>query len=135
MKIPRKKHDMKRLSIILLVALIAILFIDLFPFYWVFVSSLQPNINILTGKTKLLPRNITLKNYADLLLETAGVTAFRHYILNSLKVSLIVALLSTLVSILGAYGLSHYQFYGREFIGRMLLFVYVFPTILIIIPV
>jgi len=126
---------MQRLSLILLVVLIIILLIDLFPFYWVFVSSLQPNIDILTGKTKLFPKKVTLKNYADLLLETAGVTAFRHYILNSLKVSFGVALFSTVISILGAYGLSRYQFYGREFIGRMLLFIYVFPTILIIIPV
>lgn len=126
---------MQRLSLILLVVLIVILLIDLFPFYWVFISSLQPNIDILTGKTKLFPKKVTLKNYADLLLETAGVTAFRHYILNSLKVSFVVALFSTVISILGAYGLSRYQFYGREFIGRMLLFIYVFPTILIIIPV
>jgi ABC-type glycerol-3-phosphate transport system permease component len=126
---------MQRLSLILLVVLIVILLIDLFPFYWVFISSLQPNIDILTGKTKLFPKKVTLKNYADLLLETAGVTAFRHYILNSLKVSFVVALFSTVISILGAYGLSRYQFYGREFIGRMLLFIYIFPTILIIIPV
>lgn len=135
MKVFRTKYRMQRLSLILLVVLIIILLIDLFPFYWVFVSSLQPNIDILTGKTKLFPKKVTLKNYADLLLETAGVTAFRHYILNSLKVSFGVALFSTVISILGAYGLSRYQFYGREFIGRMLLFIYVFPTILIIIPV
>jgi len=135
MKVFRTKYRMQRLSLILLVVLIIILLIDLFPFYWVFVSSLQPNIDILTGKTKLFPKKVTLKNYADLLLETAGVTAFRHYILNSLKVSFVVALFSTVISILGAYGLSRYQFYGREFIGRMLLFIYVFPTILIIIPV
>ncbi len=123
------------MALIFILVIVVILFIDLFPFYWVLISSLQSNIKILTGKTRLFPSRITLKNYADLLLETAGVTAFRHYILNSLKVSLAVAILSTGIAILGAYGLSHYQFHGREFIGRMLLFIYVFPTILIIIPV
>lgn len=123
------------ITLFFLIAIVVILFIDLFPFYWVFISSLQPNIEILTGKTRLFPLKMTLKNYADLLLETAGVTAFRHYILNSLRISLVVAVLSTGVAILGAYGLSHYQFFGKEFLGRMLLFVYVFPTILIIIPV
>jgi ABC-type glycerol-3-phosphate transport system permease component len=123
------------LTFIFILAVVLILFIDLLPFYWVFISSLQPNIEILTGRTKLLPDRITLRNYADLLLETAGVTAFRHYIFNSLKISLVVAVLSTGIAILGAYGLSHYQFYGREFVGRMLLFIYVFPTILIITPV
>ncbi|KPJ85457.1 MAG: hypothetical protein AMS17_14340 [Spirochaetes bacterium DG_61] len=134
----RIRRDLIRrntITLFFLIAIVVILFIDLFPFYWVFISSLQPNIEILTGKTRLFPLKMTLKNYADLLLETAGVTAFRHYILNSLRISLVVAVLSTGVAILGAYGLSHYQFFGKEFLGRMLLFVYVFPTILIIIPV
>jgi len=130
----KNKIRQKSFSIFFIILIGIVFFIDLFPFYWVFVSSLQPNIEILTGKTKLFPANINLKNYADLLLETAGVTAFRHYILNSLKVSLVVAILSTGIAILGAYGLSHYHFYGREFVGRMLLFIYVFPTILIVIP-
>jgi ABC-type glycerol-3-phosphate transport system permease component len=77
---------------------------------------------------------MTIENYTNLLFETAGITAFRHYILNSLKVSISVALLSTLISVLGAYGLSHFYFYGKDIIGKMLLFVYVFPTIIIIIP-
>lgn len=133
-KLNMNRIQRKTMNTVFFLVVAVILFIDLLPFYWVFVSSLQPNIEILTGKTKLFPLHITLKNYSDLLLETVGVTAFRHYILNSLKISIVVAILSSIIAILGAYGLSRYQFYGREFIGRMLLFIYVFPTILIIIP-
>lgn len=135
MKKTKKRQKMKRSTLVVIVVLVVILAIDLLPFYWVLVSSLQPNIEILTGKTKFIPLNITFKNYTDLLMESSGITAFRHYILNSLKVSLSVALFSIVLATLGAYGLSRYDFYGKEFIGRMLLFVYVFPTILIIIPV
>jgi len=134
MKMIRESFGIKMGSLILCLAVSVLLFVNLFPFYWVCISSLQPNLEILTGRTRLIPSNITLTNYANLLFETAGVTAFRHYILNSLKVSIAVALLSTLIASVGAYGLSRYQFYGKEFIGRMLLFVYVFPTILIIMP-
>lgn len=123
------------ISIPFLTVMAVILILDLFPFYWVLVSSLQPNLEILMGKTKLFPTAITFENYANLLLETSGVTAFRHYILNSLKISLLSAALSTLIALLGAYGLSRYDFYGKESIARILLFVYVFPTILVIIPV
>jgi len=129
-----KRSSLKIGTVALYLAVTVLLFVNLFPFYWVSISSLQPNLEILTGKTRLIPTKITLVNYANLLFETAGVTAFRHYILNSLKVSIAVALLSTLIASMGAYGLSRYQFYGREVIGRMLLFIYVFPTILIIIP-
>jgi len=129
-----KKSSLRIGTVALYLAVIVLLFVNLFPFYWVSISSLQPNLEILTGKTRLIPTKITLVNYANLLFETAGVTAFRHYILNSLKVSIAVALLSTLIASMGAYGLSRYQFYGSEVIGKMLLFIYVFPTILIIIP-
>jgi ABC-type glycerol-3-phosphate transport system permease component len=134
MEVMRSRRRFKVRVLIFVLALIIILFIDLFPFYCVLISSLQPNLAILKGQTKLFPRRITFINYANLLFETAGVTAFRHYILNSLKVSLGVMLFSTIISIMGAYGLSRYEFYGKEFIARLLLFVYVFPTILIIIP-
>ncbi len=123
-----------RLNVFLFCIIIVLLAIDLFPFYWVFISSIQPEYEILTGRTKLLPSNITFKNYVDLLLETAGVTAFRHYILNSLKVSISVAIISTLLSVVGAYGLSHFNFIGKEIIGKIFLFIYVFPTIIIVVP-
>lgn len=119
---------------ILLGVILLLIAVDLFPFYWVFVSSLQPNIEILTGRTKAFPKDVTLENYVNLLFETAGVTAFRHYILNSLKVSVPVALISILVSVLGAYGLSHFHFWGKNIIARALLFAYVFPTIVIVVP-
>jgi len=119
---------------ILFFIVIVLLVIDLFPFYWVFISSLQPNYEILVGRTKLFPKNITFENYINLLFETAGITAFGHYIFNSLKVSISVALISTLISVMGAYSLSHFSFIGREIIGKMLLFIYVFPTIVIIVP-
>ncbi|MBA7481289.1 Inner membrane ABC transporter permease protein YcjP [subsurface metagenome] len=124
----------KSINILLLCIILIFLVIDLFPFYWVFIASLQSNIEILTGRTKLFPSNMTIANYSELLFETTGITAFRHYILNSLKVSLSVALLTIFISVLGAYSLTHFNFYGKDIIGKMLLFVYVFPTIVIIVP-
>jgi len=131
----KNERKFKPVTIIFIIAILVLLFTDLFPFYWTAISSLQPNLEIMKGTTQLIPKKITLKNYKDLLFESSGFTAFRNYIFNSLKVSLSVAILSIIISVFGAYGLSHYDFWGKEFIHKFLLFIYVFPTILIILPV
>lgn len=129
-----KKNSMNTQTMILYAGVSLLLFINLFPFYLVFIGSLQPHADILRGATKLIPVNFTLKNYV-VLFRISGGSPFSTFVLNSLKVAIGAALLSTVVATIGAYGLSRYQFYGKEVIGRMLLLVYVFPTIIVVLPV
>lgn len=127
-----RKNRIHNLTILYLgVALI--LFINLFPFYLVFVGSFQPHSDILRGATKIIPINFTLKNYV-VLFRISGGSPFSTFVLNSLKVGVGTALLSTVIASIGAYGLSRYEFYGKEVIGKLLLLVYVFPTIVIVVP-
>ena len=47
------------------------------PFIYVIDASFQSEWAIKTGMVKMLPLQVTLQNYKDLLLESVGVTAFR----------------------------------------------------------
>jgi ABC-type glycerol-3-phosphate transport system permease component len=112
---------------------IVVLFIAIAPFYWIFVSSIQSAVNIRQGEISPLPFNFTMENYVPLF--TGYGVRIYEYILNTVVVAGATALLSILVATLGAYGLSRYNFYGRETLSKLLLFIYVFPIILIVFPV
>lgn len=125
----------QRTSLLQNIATWAIVLVFVFVFVLTVVASFQSEADIKTGKFTLFNADWTLQNYADLLLEDTGVTAFRYNLWNSLVVSVGTSLLTVLVSVLGAYGLSHYQFKGKTVISKAMLFMYVFPTILLISPI
>lgn len=111
------------------------LFLILFPIYWIFVSSLQPLPILMRAEARLWPHEATLEHYIILFEAQYGVKLFRLYIQNSLKVAISVALISTLIASTAAYGLSRYRFHGKEVLGRLMLFIYVFPTVVLITPI
>lgn len=116
-------------------AVFVFLFGCLAPFIWVFIGSLHPTQQILTGDVTFIPDNPTLKNYIPLFASELGIKNFHRYIVNSLIVGLGTALLSSIISSVGAYGLSRYEFRGKNVLARLMLFVYVFPVILVALPV
>jgi multiple sugar transport system permease protein len=127
----RDKYIRKTLFTIL-VSLIALT--TLFPFFYVIIASLQSEWTIMTGEVRIIPKEIILSNYRDLLFTTSSIDAFGRNLINSLKVSLSVMILTVVIATLGAYGLSRYKVPGRDLIGWLMLFMYVFPTVLIVTP-
>ena len=113
----------------------AFLAVALLPFLWVLVSSLHPTADLLRAKIHFIPTNPTLSHYLTLFRAQYGVKVFSRYILNSLKVGSSVAALTIFVASLGAYGLSRYHLKGGETLGRLMLFVYIFPVSLVLLPV
>ena len=111
------------------------LFVCLAPFGWVFLASLNPFGDILRGNMHFAPAQLTIANYRPLLIPQPGIRHFYMFMGNSLIVSLITAIISSIMASLGAYGLSRYRFLGKDTLSRMLLFIYAFPAILIAIPI
>lgn len=106
----------------------------LFPFVWVIVGSLHSTADLLRARVSFLPQNPTLAHYQALFEAQYGVKLFSRYIMNSLKVGGSVAVFTTLIAALGAYGLSRYRFQGRESLSQLMLFTYVFPPSLVLVP-
>lgn len=116
------------LSLIYLFVFI-LLIIFLGPTYWMLVTSLKSNSEILAKPPTLFPLTLTLKNYQVLF-----QTGFLRYVYNSLIVSGITVIVSTILGTSAGYSLSRYDYPGKKIIGRLILFSYLFPGVLLMVP-
>jgi multiple sugar transport system permease protein len=128
----RLSYETKQASIALRNYLLTALTIGVvcFPLYWMVVTSLKPLDEILAVPPTMVPVQPTLDNYRELLF----ITSFGLYFLNSLKVSLITTAFSLAVATLGAYSLTRFTYPGRELFGKAALMTYMFPGVLMILP-
>jgi len=101
-----------------------------FPFLWMLSTSLKQSSEVFASPPTLVPRHLTLGNFARLLTETNFATYFG----NSLTVSFATVVLTLGVSAVGAYGLTRFRFPGRETIAALILLTYMFAPIMVIIP-
>lgn len=112
------------------VVLCVVTFIIIFPLVVTVFTSLKPSREVITAAPTLLPHQFTLENYRTLF----AVRNFPQYMINSLIVASFTALLSLLISSLGACALVWMKFPGRRLVARSVLAAYMFPQILLIIP-
>lgn len=101
-----------------------------FPFLWMVLTSIKPRDQTVTFPPRLLADRLTLEHYQSLLFDTPFLQLFAN--------SLFVAGASTLVAILiatsGAYGLLRYRFPARGFAAQMMLFSYLLPAVVLLVP-
>jgi multiple sugar transport system permease protein len=102
-----------------------------FPLVWMIFSSLKPDSENYAYPPTLFPQTITLENFQRLLTRTEFGTWFR----NSLLVSVGTTLLAITISSLTAYSLSRFRYRFFEVFSRIILFAYMVPNILLVIPV
>jgi ABC-type glycerol-3-phosphate transport system permease component len=102
----------------------------LFPVYWIVVSSLKPTAELISPTPTFWPRQITWEHFVTLF----RASSFSTYLWNSTLVSLLTVGVVLVLSILGAYSLSRFRYPGREWFGRLILFTYIFPAMLLLIP-
>ena len=121
--------------IIRLMRIVGILFFVLivaFPFYWMIASSLRPLEEILMNPANLGLdfRKIDLSAYYNVLFDHG----FVRYILNSLYVSIITVALSVALATVGGYAVTRLRFRGQSFMSYSILIIYMFPAIVLVIP-
>ncbi len=108
-----------------------ILAVVLFPIYWLVLTSTNTPDRILSRDPQsLLPRRPSLQAYRHVL----GDSHFALFARNSLIVAGSVTLFGVSVSALGAYALARLAFPGRRLVGRLVLFAYVVPPVLLVVP-
>jgi len=108
---------------------ITMLFVT-FPFIWMVLTSIKPVETIFDMPPEIFPRHPTLAHYQRLF----QVTRFFTYFKNSLIVTLSVVAVTILMSTLGAYSVTRFRYRGRRAIAYSSLFTYMFPPILLAIP-
>jgi len=107
----------------------------LFPFYWMVSSSFKSYAEIGGRKPVYLPSALRWEAYQELF--DPSYPSFQRFgvnIVNTVKIAVPTALIAVLLSILGAYAVTRLRFRGREMMLNSILLVYLFPGILLIIP-
>jgi N,N'-diacetylchitobiose transport system permease protein len=94
----------KKRGILFPVALGTILFVTLFPIYWIVVTALKPSIENISPVPFLLPHRPTLQNFAGLL--SGG---YWRNLLNSIFVTGASTALSLALGLLAAYALCRFR--------------------------
>ena len=107
----------------------------LFPFYWMVSSSFKSYAEI-GGRTPVyIPSELRLDAYQELF--DPAHPSFQNFgvnILNSIKVAIPTAMIAVILSTLGAYAVARLRFRGQNLMLNSVLLIYLFPGILLIIP-
>jgi len=111
-------------------AVALVLAVILIPILWMLHTSIRPQDRIFIDQLYLIPETISLVHYRTLLFETD----FPAFYKNSLLVAGGVVGLTVVLSTLGGYGLARIDFPFKRYFARLVLFGYMFPAILLSIP-
>lgn len=107
----------------------------LFPFYWMVSSSFKTGAEI-AGRTPVyIPEALRLDAYRELFDPAhPHFQNFARNVWNSIVISIPTAIIAVILSTLGAYAIARLKFRGKSVMLNAILVVYLFPGILLIIP-
>jgi multiple sugar transport system permease protein len=108
----------------------------LFPFYYMIELSIRSIEDVALDPGALWPpRGASLSAYGEVLRSVQdGGQGFLVFLRNSGLVAVASVVVTLAVSILGAYAIARLQFFGRRQVSVLFLAVYLFPAILLAIP-
>ncbi len=102
------------------------------PFVWVFLASFKTRAELYATPIVYLPASLSVANYVEAW--TSKLTPFSRFFANSLWVSSVTMVATTLVSILAGYALARFRFAGRQTFLLIFLATQMFPAVLLIAP-
>ncbi len=107
----------------------------LFPFYWMVASSFKTRAEIGGREPVYVPSALRLEAYQELLdPNNPSYQDFGVNILNTIKVSVPTAVIAVILAVFGSYAIARLKFKGKNIMLNAILVVYLFPGILLIIP-
>jgi multiple sugar transport system permease protein len=128
----REKIEALTLNILRMIGIVFFITISAFPLYWMILSSFKSLEELLMnpGALGFDFRGITFEAYRQVLFDHG----FLQYISNSAYVSTLTVILSLTLAMIGAYASTRLRFRGRAFMSYSILVVYMFPAIVLVIP-
>jgi multiple sugar transport system permease protein len=109
---------------------VGIVLLILGPIYWMLATAIRPRSEAVSLNPTLFPREFTSDHFMELFF----VTEFPLWFFNSVAVMIGVVTLTVTLSTLGGYGLARIDVPFRKTFARGILFGYMFPAILLAIP-
>jgi multiple sugar transport system permease protein len=101
-----------------------------FPLFWMVVTSVKPAFELFRRPPTMLPETVTFEHYVRLLSETP----FLQYFYNSVVLATATTAVVVAIATLGAYSLVRFRYRGREGLAFLVLFTYLLPSVVLIIP-
>jgi multiple sugar transport system permease protein len=133
----RATFETRLFGVLRWVVISVLVVVTLFPFYYMLLLSVRPIEEVLQNPGRIVagPAEWTISTYKEVLTPAGdGGQGFLRFLANSAMVSLAATALTLLVSIPGAYAVTRLRFVGRRQVHFLFLSVYLFPAILLAIP-
>lgn len=139
---PKRQWSRDRVETLILtwlrwITIAVILIVTLFPFYYMLVLSVRPISSLLQnpGALWITAAEVSFDTYSSVLRSPSeGGQGFLIFMRNSALVALGTVFVTLLLAIPGSYAISRLEFFGRNKISGLFLAVYLFPSILLAIP-
>lgn len=128
----RAKAARRRVGIFAGLVLSLLLLFELFPFFYVFITSFKSEVQITGFQSLYRPEPWTLDQYYKLLGPTRN---FLVWMRNSFIVSMVTPLVSTIVASLAAYSLVRLSWRGNRAFSGAIFSAYLMPSVLLVISI
>ena len=124
--------NLPRRVVLIYLPLAVFVFVLLFPFYWMVITSVKPN-SQLTDYENHSPFWVvgpTLEHFKYLLFETS----YPGWLWNTLLISTAATFLSLFASVFAAYAIERVRFTGARSLGLLIFLAYLVPPSILFIP-
>jgi multiple sugar transport system permease protein len=106
-------------------------FVLLFPFYWMAITSFKPDNELLSRSgNPFWVINPTLAHFNKLIFQTA----YPEWLWNTVIVSVVATFVSLVASVLAAYAIERLRFHGSRQVGLSIFLAYLVPPSILFIP-
>ncbi|WP_240643964.1 carbohydrate ABC transporter permease [Antribacter gilvus] len=133
----RNAIELRVLKVLRPVVAGTLLLAAVFPFLYVLVLSTRDIASLQRDPARFWPAldEVRLDAYVDVLLPLeSGGQDFARLMLNSAVIAVATVLITLLVAVPGSYAVSRLDFFGRRQVSSLFLAVYLFPGILLAVP-
>ena len=113
------------------IPLLIFVFVLLFPFYWMTITSFKPDAELLARDgNPFLVIAPTLAHFKKLLFDTA----YPEWLWNTVIISVVATFVSLAASVLAAYAIERLRFKGSRHVGLSIFLAYLVPPSILFIP-
>ena len=123
--------SLPRRAVVTYIPLCVFVFVLLFPFYWMAITTFKPNEELLSREgNPFWVVKPTLAHIDKLLFKTA----YPEWLWNTVIVSVVSTFMSLLASVLAAYAIERLRFRGSKHVGLSIFLAYLVPPSILFIP-
>ena len=133
----RNSIEMSALRVLKPLGIAFFVIVSVFPFYYMILLSIRDISQVIQSPGSLFPSldELSLDAYERVLKPTSqGGQGFVRFLINSALLGAGTVAVTLVASILGAYAVARLQFFGRRTVHVLFLSVYLFPPVLLAIP-